>query len=152
MMAASKPTSSLSKQPDILSTERYLGTLAAGLACLPLAREAYPSRTDSRVTPCGIRSLIEFDTLVWAIVHPVLYLRRSAHEAFFFSSRRRHTCFDCDWSSDVCSSDLSGHPAAPFHGIIVTAAAPAVPPPLPEQRSEERRVGKEGRSRWAPHH
>src|SRR2546430_7674809 len=27
---------------------------------------------------------------------------------FFFSSRRRHTRFDCDWSSDVCSSDL-GH-------------------------------------------
>src|SRR2546427_1159851 len=26
--------------------------------------------------------------------------------AFFFSSRRRHTRFDCDWSSDVCSSDL----------------------------------------------
>src|SRR5438270_13338374 len=25
---------------------------------------------------------------------------------FFFSSRRRHTIFDCDWSSDVCSSDL----------------------------------------------
>src|SRR5256886_4498327 len=30
---------------------------------------------------------------------------------FFFSSRRRHTRFDCDWSSDVCSSDLddNGH-------------------------------------------
>src|SRR2546430_4097930 len=27
---------------------------------------------------------------------------------FFFSSRRRHTRFDCDWSSDVCSSDLCG--------------------------------------------
>src|SRR6185369_14797300 len=25
---------------------------------------------------------------------------------FFFSSRRRHTRFKCDWSSDVCSSDL----------------------------------------------
>src|SRR5260370_7662374 len=32
---------------------------------------------------------------------PELYL-------FFFSSRRRHTRFKCDWSSDVCSSDLSG--------------------------------------------
>src|SRR2546430_13112902 len=32
---------------------------------------------------------------------------------FFFSSRRRHTRFDCDWSSDVCSSDLStGTPGA----------------------------------------
>src|SRR5256886_15300239 len=28
---------------------------------------------------------------------------------FFFSSRRRHTRFDCDWSSDVCSSDLKPH-------------------------------------------
>src|SRR6266478_9739873 len=27
---------------------------------------------------------------------------------FLFSSRRRHTRFDCDWSSDVCSSDLGG--------------------------------------------
>src|SRR5256886_5059524 len=33
---------------------------------------------------------------------------RELHTAvwFFFSSRRRHTRFDCDWSSDVCSSDL----------------------------------------------
>src|SRR2546430_14412751 len=30
-----------------------------------------------------------------------------AARIFFFSSRRRHTRFDCDWSSDVCSSDLS---------------------------------------------
>src|SRR5256886_15318674 len=27
--------------------------------------------------------------------------------SFFFSSRSRHTRFDCDWSSDVCSSDLT---------------------------------------------
>src|SRR6266478_7547819 len=32
---------------------------------------------------------------------------RSIALAFFFSSRRRHTRFDCDWSSDVCSSDLT---------------------------------------------
>src|SRR2546427_6178512 len=32
---------------------------------------------------------------------------------FFFSSRRRHTRFDCDWSSDVCSSDLEAQHAAP---------------------------------------
>src|SRR5256886_1236891 len=31
---------------------------------------------------------------------------------FFFSSRRRHTRFDCDWSSDVCSSDLGDHKVA----------------------------------------
>src|SRR6266480_5168059 len=41
---------------------------------------------------------------------------------FFFSSRRRHTIFTCDWSSDVCSSDLrkfpwprSGPPLASKH-------------------------------------
>src|SRR6266568_6041354 len=28
------------------------------------------------------------------------------HAFFFFSSRRRHTRWNCDWSSDVCSSDL----------------------------------------------
>src|SRR2546430_16058507 len=33
------------------------------------------------------------------------------HVLFFFSSRRRHTRFDCDWSSDVCSSDLRNRPA-----------------------------------------
>src|SRR5438132_8024004 len=31
---------------------------------------------------------------------------------FFFSSRRRHTRSLCDWSSDVCSSDLVGGPIA----------------------------------------
>src|SRR2546430_4618332 len=31
---------------------------------------------------------------------------------FFFSSRRRHTRFDCDWSSDVCSSDLASVPSS----------------------------------------
>src|SRR5256886_12211373 len=38
---------------------------------------------------------------------------------FFFSSRRRHTRFDCDWSSDVCSSDLVNvpHHGAAFHFI-----------------------------------
>src|SRR5689334_18103173 len=30
-------------------------------------------------------------------------------ESFFFSSRRRHTRWNCDWSSDVCSSDLMAH-------------------------------------------
>src|SRR5688572_31386608 len=35
---------------------------------------------------------------------------------FFFSSRRRHTRFDCDWSSDVCSSDLSTHSTWPSAG------------------------------------
>src|SRR5256886_1161318 len=34
------------------------------------------------------------------------HVRRTMYCFFFFSSRRRHTRFDCDWSSDVCSSDL----------------------------------------------
>src|SRR5207237_5514815 len=33
---------------------------------------------------------------------------------FFFSSRRRHTRFKCDWSSDVCSSDLSHRRRRPY--------------------------------------
>src|SRR2546430_1921858 len=32
---------------------------------------------------------------------------------YFFSSRRRHTRFDCDWSSDVCSSDLAASSCSP---------------------------------------
>ena len=77
MMAASKPTSSLSKQPHILSTERYLGTLADGLGCCPLDYEAYPPQSDCYDTETdGIRSLIGFDILVGTLSHSVLYLRR----------------------------------------------------------------------------
>src|SRR5260370_33124085 len=36
---------------------------------------------------------------------------------FFFSSRRRHTRFKCDWSSDVCSSDLTSRTARIEYGI-----------------------------------
>src|SRR5205085_8828225 len=32
---------------------------------------------------------------------------RAQSSGFFFSCSRRHTRFDCDWSSDVCSSDLT---------------------------------------------
>src|SRR5260370_23910355 len=35
-----------------------------------------------------------------------LYFSGESSSFFFFSSRRRHTRFKCDWSSDVCSSDL----------------------------------------------
>src|SRR5256886_8759534 len=51
---------------------------------------------------------------------------------YFFSSRRRHTRFDCDWSSDVCSSDLDGveneRARDPFErglGVVVVAHARA---------------------------
>src|SRR5256886_15959511 len=40
---------------------------------------------------------------------------------FFFSSRRRHTRFDCDWSSDVCSSDLLGVFLLPGANALDTA-------------------------------
>src|SRR5689334_24489227 len=35
-----------------------------------------------------------------------LCIMSSPRFLFFFSSRRRHTRWNCDWSSDVCSSDL----------------------------------------------
>src|SRR2546430_9692850 len=95
---------------------------------------------------------------------------------FFFSSRRRHTRFDCDWSSDVCSSDLEyleqslddasmrtvdihlsscrlcrAEADSLVRCIQNIAGLPTVEPPL-GFRSEERRVGKECRSRWSPYH
>src|SRR6267143_3385041 len=39
---------------------------------------------------------------------------------FFFSSRRRHTRWNCDWSSDVCSSDLQ-LAAGAFFGVWLLA-------------------------------
>ena len=75
MMAASKPTSSLSKQRHILSTQRYLGTLAGDPGCCPLGNGAYPPLPDCWVTGIrGIRSLIGFGILVGTLSHPVLYL------------------------------------------------------------------------------
>src|SRR2546430_9463333 len=39
--------------------------------------------------------------------HDLYYADRlTPQHIFFFSSRGRHAMFDCDWSSDVCSSDL----------------------------------------------
>src|SRR5256886_2801973 len=47
---------------------------------------------------------------------------------FFFSSRRRHTRFDCDWSSDVCSSDLRPPQAdAGIHTVFPTPQHPSYP-------------------------
>src|SRR2546427_2491415 len=47
-----------------------------------------------------------------------LFLLLFAFFFFFFSSRRRHTRFDCDWSSDVCSSDLAPAVGAYFEAHI----------------------------------
>src|SRR6266480_7152225 len=41
-------------------------------------------------------------------------------EVFFFSSRRRHTRLTCDWSSDVCSSDLDVDREAPTQLLVTT--------------------------------
>src|SRR2546422_2658765 len=92
---------------------------------------------------------------------------------FFFSSRRRHTRCSRDWSSDVCSSDLSvaGILFAPKPGketrkeikhyamkvkkdVASTAlrTKAGIEAALEKGRSEERRVGKECRSRWSPYH
>src|SRR3712207_9351600 len=92
----------------------------------------------------------------------------------FFSSRRRHTRYWRDWSSDVCSSDLllttglqltgpeeqrayverlAGHGLSGL-GFGTGFGHDAVPAALVQaaERSEERRVGKECRSRGSPHH
>src|SRR2546430_8755778 len=86
---------------------------------------------------------------------------------FFFSSRRRHTRFDCDWSSDVCSSDLAvlpRHRSISFCNLVLTREVEmgrmlsmkqryhTIIRPANGWRSEERRVGKECRSRWSPYH
>src|SRR5690242_21171319 len=91
---------------------------------------------------------------------------------FFFSSRRRHTRLTCDWSSDVCSSDLVlfermvadrrpqqlGERVLLIVGeVMLTAEEDHLLPQkcaadLGDGRSEERRVGKECRSRWSPYH
>src|SRR6266446_4151302 len=47
---------------------------------------------------------------------------------FFFSSRRRHTSLQGDWSSDVCSSDLAdevGHQVRKRHGLRASVGLPA---------------------------
>src|SRR5690606_40344738 len=92
---------------------------------------------------------------------------------FFFSSRRRHTRFSRDWSSDVCSSDLrviDGDPRDPAENLALspdgrravftqdgalklrTVATGETTTLVDDGRSEERRVGKECRSRGCPGH
>src|SRR6478672_13442620 len=68
---------------------------------------------------------------------------------FFFSSRRRHTRSDRDWSSDVCSSDL---PTAAASRCARARSGRRRASVRQRGRSEERRVGKECRSRWSPYH
>src|SRR2546430_10576607 len=46
---------------------------------------------------------------ICAVMYQMALSAEASSFCFFFSSRRRHTRFDCDWSSDVCSSDLQAH-------------------------------------------
>src|SRR2546421_134160 len=115
----------------------------------------------------------------------VMRLHVGASGYFFFSSRRRHTRSDRDWSLDVCSSDLGQEEreSGPGGTGAVPGRARQPLPPAPgraaprrrvrprrhagqrpgdsgddggrvreQSRSEERRVGKECRSRWSPYH
>src|SRR5699024_11264878 len=98
-----------------------------------------------------------YGSLVSVHVFYVLY--------FFFSSRRRHTRSKRDWSSDVCSSDLSAL-VVPMPSKVVNSSSVAVLILILifaslvlgscssrfELRSEERRVGKECRCRWWTDH
>src|SRR5437763_16621273 len=63
---------------------------------------------------------------------------------FFFSSRRRHTSYIGDWSSDVCSSDLIGSQlqGTGTDHYNCEPIALAIQGQL-DARSEERRVGKD---------
>src|SRR5690606_40857534 len=84
--------------------------------------------------------------------------------SFFVSSRRRHTRFSRDWSSDVCSSDLEQNKISGFNRAVSQSGSVfellsqmrkrtvfkyeiAHGRQIKSLRSEERRVGKEGRAR-----
>src|SRR2546430_7641943 len=62
---------------------------------------------DARLQQGGNFNLRAFHDFVWKNGNVPISLQRWEYLGFFFSSRRRHTRFDCDWSSDVCSSDLA---------------------------------------------
>src|SRR5437879_8755522 len=76
---------------------------------------------------------------------------------FFFSSRRRHTRYIGDWSSDVCSSDLAPVTAREYasssssscglgeRGVVWGGMTVSSETSTGAARSEERRVGKESR-------
>src|SRR5690606_40742124 len=74
------------------------------------------------------------------------------HYFFFFSSRRRHTRFSRDWSSDVCSSDLRSHHLPAVSVPVGSGDGRQRLKDSDRCRSEERRVGKECRSRWSAYH
>src|SRR5437762_9152952 len=122
-----------------------------------------------------------FDTITCSVTCISIIALRSQRRwsSFFFSSRRRHTRYIGDWSSDVCSSDLfrvldrgprsQARPDSLEHADRVARAAGIAAQQYlgrvgpddrdarqalrrERERSEERRVGKEGRSRWSKEH
>src|SRR5438067_3213194 len=99
---------------------------------------------------CYIDIILNFFIIVLCLFFFYIY-----YFYFFFSSRRRHTRSKRDWSSDVCSSDLVYQNSTAF-GFAPTATVEIYDEVgavwnVPD-RSEERRVGKECRSRWSPYH
>src|SRR5699024_11501140 len=89
--------------------------------------------------------------------HTLNRLQTDHQVFFFFSSRRRHTRSKRDWSSDVCSSDLniveevrqSSEIPLVLMGYINPVMNYGISRFCQRARSEERRVGKECRCRWA---
>src|SRR5690242_21631671 len=79
-------------------------------------------------------------------------LNSSVVAYFFFSSRRRHTRLTCDWSSDVCSSDLDVVVALGRELDVDGVGVAEQVVEVAQDRSEERRVGKECRCRGSPYH
>src|SRR5690606_6185026 len=69
-------------------------------------------------------------------VRGVAHYGAADYASFFFSSRRRHTRFSRDWSSDVCSSDLNflchlvGYLLTYFHSLFLLYAQNVTPPLL----------------------
>src|SRR3990167_9468533 len=61
-----------------------------------------------------------------------------------FSSRERHTRFDCDWSSDVCSSDLDGTSVRHAGTSVDARLLPRAGRKVPSIRVE----GGRGKSEW----
>src|SRR5438477_5411487 len=62
------------------------------------------------------------------IPSPYAYRTPALLHVFFFSSRRRHTRLTCDWSSDVCSSDLLTEAGADVQVVMTPTAARFVGP------------------------
>src|SRR5437879_7407925 len=87
----------------------------------------------------------------WLLVLYCLFTGILSYFFFFFSSRRRHTRYIGDWSSDVCSSDLFLDDNRLVDQIARCTTRREPPRRRPGARSEERRVGKECRSRWSPY-